>query len=127
MRGQAAKLYHLAAHQFRLRGGRRNSFAHQGAAQRSDALEEVERKPTRAMRGQEVDEQAPVQEIDRKGARDDIGATLLFVAREDFGVADILAVRVRRHHNFGDGCRIANAKVEPLRPDRRHHMGEYQG
>src|SRR5437588_4093439 len=59
-------LHHFTAHQLGLRRGRHHTFAHQYAAQRSDAVDEIERQSARAMRRQKFAQQAPIQKIDSK-------------------------------------------------------------
>src|SRR5262249_16006347 len=51
-----------------------------------------------------------------------VGAAFRIIAREHFRAAEIFAVLVRIGHDFRDGGRIANAEIESLRADRRHHM-----
>src|SRR5262252_7258473 len=95
-------LYHFAAHQFRLRRGGRDAFAHHGAPQRSDAVDEIKRQSAGAMRGEKIREQAPVQKIDRERASDNVSAAFRLITREHFRAAEIFAMLVRIGHDFGD-------------------------
>ena len=65
-RGQrsAEGLKRLAAHQPRLRG-RLDALAHHGAAQRRDAVEQIEPEAARALHGQEIRQQAAIEHVDR--------------------------------------------------------------
>src|ERR1700746_118006 len=53
-------LYHFAPRQLRLRSGGHDAFAHHGATQGSDAVDEVKRQSAGAMRGAKIREQAAV-------------------------------------------------------------------
>src|SRR5262245_50030188 len=102
-------LYHFAAHEFRLRDGGCDAFPHQGAAQRTNAVDKVKRQSTRAVHRQKIRKQAPVQQIDRERAGNDVSAPFLVIMSEHLRGTDVAAVAVCLGHNFGDGGRIANA------------------
>ncbi len=67
MRGLRA-LQRDIPHQLRQAQVRRDAFAHDGAAQRADAVEGVEAEAAQALHGKQIREQRAIEEIDRDGA-----------------------------------------------------------
>ncbi len=59
------------------------------------------------------------------GAAADVGAAQAVVAREQGGAADVTAVAVRFDGQLADGGGVAQAQIEPLRADRRDHVGGF--
>ena len=100
----------------------RDALAHDRAAQRSDPVEQIEAEAARALQRQEVGQQAAVEQIDRETAAGHVGATRVLVARGQLVRADVAAVAPRGDDQFADGGGIAQAEIESLRADRRHHM-----
>ena len=87
-------------------------LAHDGTTQRADAVDEVEAKPARALRRDEVAQQRAVEEIDGSGAAAHIGATapVVFV-RHRSARADIRAFAPRRDRELADGRGITQAEI----------------
>ena len=67
-------------------------------------------------------DEAAIEQIDRKGARGDVGAARARVGAERFGPADVAAGTQRVLHAVGEHRRIAQPQVETLRADRRYHV-----
>ena len=106
-------------------GGRRDAFAHGGAAQRADAVEQIKPQAAHALHRQEIRQQRAIEQVDGERAAADVGAAHLVVSREHIVAADVAAIALRRDGEFADGGGIAQAEIEPLRADRRDDMGGF--
>ena len=120
-----SSLQRLAAHQPRLRSGRRDALAQDGAAQRADPVDKEEAEAARALHRQEIRQQRAVEQIDRERAALDVGAARGVVAREQVGRAGIAAAAARLDRQLADGRGVAQAEVEALRADRRNGMRRF--
>ena len=81
----------LAAHQAGLRYRGRHAFTHCGAAERSDAADQVEAEPAGGLGGEEVRQERAVEQIDRKRAALHVGAAQRVVAHEEIAAANVAA------------------------------------
>ena len=120
-----ARLKRFTTHQSRSSCGRGYAFAHHGASQRTDAVDQVKSQSPRALCGQKIAQQCAIEEIDRERAAAHVGAPQTIVGSEHFGAADVLRLSISFDRKFADCCRIAQTQIETLCPDRRNDMGSF--
>src|ERR1044072_2073749 len=120
-----ARLKRLTAHQSRARCGRGYAFAHHGASQRTDAVDQVESQSPHALCRQKIAQQCAIEEINRERAAAHVGAPQTIAGSEQLGAADVLMLPITSDREFADCCRIAQTKIKTLCTDRRNDMGRF--